>query len=275
MTYDDWVSSIRPKTLGSWNLFAVLKDSPGVLSRRHKPWVLFLSSASGVIGNRGQANYAAGNVFQDALAHHARSKGFHASSLDFGPILSAGVLERQGHLLETLKASGFFGIQPEDCLKVVERAICGEAAKGETLPAQIIVGVGTGGLVRQINPSDPYFVRTALYSILSRVDLPPGDLSDLSARGVSHGAPDTGGAENTAEDLSRELAVIFAKSMNMKVDDVDIHKPLEGFGVDSLVATGVRSKVFAKTGVALSPFELMGGKSIESLARMLAERIAK
>lgn len=274
MTYDDWVSSIRPKTLGSWNLFSVLKDSSSVLGRRRKPWLLFLSSASGVIGNRGQANYAAGNVFQDALAHRAKSQGFHAASLDFGPILSAGVLERHEHLLETLRASGFFGIQPEDCLKVVERAICGEVAEGETLPTQIVVGVGTGGLVRQINPSDPYFVRTALYSALSRVDLPPGDLSDLSSS-TSHGAPDTGGAENSIEGLSQELAAILAKSMNMKVEDIDIHKPLEGFGVDSLVATGVKSKVFARTGVAVSPFELMGGKSIEGLAGMLAERMAK
>ena len=47
--------------------------------------MLFLSSASGVIGNRGQANYAPGDVFQDALAHHAKSHGYNAALIDFGP----------------------------------------------------------------------------------------------------------------------------------------------------------------------------------------------
>lgn len=272
MTYDDWVSSVRPKTLGSWNLFSVLRDQSTFLGHRQKPWLLVLSSASGVIGNRGQANYAAGNVFQDALAHHARTHGFHAVSLDFGPIVSAGVIERHQNLLETLKASGFIGIQPDDFLTVVERAICGEVVPGEAVPAQVIVGLGTGGLIRQLNPSDPYFTRTALYSTLSRVDLPPADLSAVGGSS-HHGIPDTGRTENTVESLSKELAAFLARSMDMKVEDLDVQRPLGGLGVDSLVATAVRSKVFARTGVAVSPFELMGGKSIEDLAAMLVERM--
>lgn len=279
MTFDQWSASIKPKTLGSWNLFSLLKASSILnlgLSRQKKPWILFLSSASGIIGNRGQANYAAGNVFQDALAHHAKHHGFHAASIDFGPILGAGILERDERILETLKATGFFGVLPGDFLTVVERAICGETAKGETLPTQIVVGVGTGGLVHQNKPSDPYWARTALYSMLSRVDFPPGDLSDLRGSNFHLGGPDAvGSADNTVESISRELAAILAKNVNMKASDIDPHKPLVGFGVDSLVATAVRSRIFARTGVAVSPFELMGDKSIDGLATMLVEKMAK
>ncbi|SPO03748.1 related to polyketide synthase [Cephalotrichum gorgonifer] len=273
----DWVASTRPKTHGSWNIFSVLRDSYSSFLGcfRQKPWILFLSSASGVIGNRGQASYAAGNVFQDALAHHAKHRGFHAVSLDFGPVLGAGILERDESILEKLRASGFFGIRPEDFLTVMQSAICGEVTTGTALPTQVVVGVGTGGRVHQNRDSDPYWTRTALYSVLARIDLPPGDLSDLGGGNPHLGAPEAagGGGGGTAEGLAQGLAAVLAKSMNMNGADVDLHKSMESFGVDSLVATAVRRWISTETGVMVSMFDLMGDKSIDALATMVVEKM--
>lgn len=83
MTYEDWVSATRPKMQGSWNLHELL---PKDLN-----FFVLLSSSAGVMGARGQANYNAGNGFQDALAHHRRKMGLSAVSLDLGIILGAGV----------------------------------------------------------------------------------------------------------------------------------------------------------------------------------------
>ena len=86
MTYEDWVTATRPKMQGSWNLH---ESMPKDLD-----FFIFLSSSAGAIGARGQANYNSGNGFQDALAHHRRSKGMAAVSLDLGPILGAGVSQK-------------------------------------------------------------------------------------------------------------------------------------------------------------------------------------
>ncbi|KAJ8106568.1 hypothetical protein ONZ43_g7025 [Nemania bipapillata] len=76
MSYTQWCRAIEPKTRGSRNLLANLW--PG-----DKPFFILLSSITGVIGNTAQANYAAGNTFEDALAHHARTHlGINATSLD-------------------------------------------------------------------------------------------------------------------------------------------------------------------------------------------------
>jgi hypothetical protein len=86
MTWENFKAAILPKVKGLWNLHTTL---PKMMD-----FFIMLSSICGIIGNRGQSNYAAGNVYQDTLAHYRHRQGLPATTLDLGSIMSVGFIAK-------------------------------------------------------------------------------------------------------------------------------------------------------------------------------------
>ncbi|OAA72144.1 Beta-ketoacyl synthase [Cordyceps fumosorosea ARSEF 2679] len=268
MTYENWNAGFKPKALGADNLVkavdAVADD----------PFYVFLASSAGVIGTRGQANYSAGNAFLDALAGNLRIRGKRATSLDLGPILGAGMLAEDEALLDILRASGFYGIRHADFLTVIKHAITGETFQGVPLPSQIVLGVGTGGLMLQNQPADPYWSRTAMYSYLNIVDVPEPNLDAPAATpslGIKAELMSCGDAEAAASIVCGGLSSMLAKSMNMAAEEIDPSRTPSAYGVDSLVAVGVRNWVSGNCGVDVSVFEIMSDLTVLELSRLVVQ----
>lgn len=272
MTFDAWTAATRPKMIGSWNLVEA------VASTDQDPFFIFLASSAGVIGSRSQANYAAGNCFEDALARHLRARGKHAVSIDLGPVLGAGMLAEDESMLSILRSSGFYSIRHEDFLKVLEHAIMMETMAGVPMPAQVSLGVGTGGLLQQNQPADPYWSRTAMYSHLNLVDISPPDLSSGATSSSARqgdmkvmlaSCTDT---ESAAGILCEGLMRMLAKATNLLFEEMDAGRTPSSYGVDSLVAVGVRNWVLSSSGVQVSVFEVLSEQSIGELAALIADR---
>ncbi|KAJ6443902.1 polyketide synthase [Purpureocillium lavendulum] len=285
MTWEDWKTAITPKTVGSWNLVQAVDAMPNDSDDTSKrddgssPFFVFLASSAGVIGNRGQANYAAGNALKDALARNLRLRGRRAVALDLGPVLGAGMLAEDESVLDILRASGFYGIRHGDFLKLVSHAITMEmGVPGTPVPPQVTLGVGTGGIIRQNQPADPYWSRTALYRYMNLVDMPPPDLSQSGGQPGSSTSGDLRAQLACCEDVSaaadvvqRGLMGMLAKAMNMLPEEVDAGKPPNAYGVDSLVAVGVRNFVISSFGVQVSVFEILSNRTIAELSLFIAQ----
>jgi acyl transferase domain-containing protein len=282
MSYEDWTAATRPKMTGSWNLHNVLPLD--------MDFMIFFSSASGVIGNRGQANYAAGNCFQDALARHRASLGLKNSvSLDLGPVMGAGMLEDDEKTLAILKASGFFTVSLQNFLLLAERAMAGCASEALSLPAQVVTGMGTGGLIRQNEVPDPFWAESKMFGVLNELDLPDFQFESSGESTFGSSTPASMSSQNSGKalvaalnsavslDEAARIALLgcveyLSFSLNMTAGDMDADKSLTAYGVDSLVTSSFRSWIFKNTGVKVSDMEVIGAASISELARSIAKK---
>lgn len=149
MTYDDWVSCTRPKIQGSWNLHNVLPQD--------LDFFIMLASTSGIIGNPGQANYAAGNTFEDALAHYRRRRGQKAMALDIGAVRDVGYLAEASHQgLWSLSHLNALSVGEADIHFLVKNAITGYTIGKEETGPQIVAGLAGATIDEQLIDRSPW-----------------------------------------------------------------------------------------------------------------------
>ena len=81
---------LAPKVTGGWLLHQ--------LTAAHDlDFMVFFSSATSLLGNPGQGNYAAANAFLDGLARYRQQQGFPTLSINWGGWAEVGMAARTGH----------------------------------------------------------------------------------------------------------------------------------------------------------------------------------
>lgn len=123
---DRFARVLAPKIQGALNLHSQ------TLGSTLDFFVLF-SSISSVLGSTGQAAYAAGNSFLDALAHQRRGLGLHGLSINWGPWADVGMAASRS---EDFARQGVGSIQPEAGLRVLERLLLEDATQVGVLPVR-------------------------------------------------------------------------------------------------------------------------------------------
>lgn len=229
MSFEQWSRAIEPKTKGSRNLLANLW--PG-----DKPFFILLSSITGVIGNTAQANYAAGNTFEDALAYHARDHlGINATSIDVGLVADSAHFTAAGEFGDLASyvsryQHGWRGLQTNlQELGVVMRAIMrGSAtnAPGAPPPAQVVLGLGdriehnesTGGFSQ-----DKKF---ALRVVKVGNQAGHGEAKEKVGALLANAASMAEAAAVVEENIKELVAV----AMGVASEEIDAQRPLYDYG---------------------------------------------
>ncbi|MGW3633373.1 SDR family NAD(P)-dependent oxidoreductase [Streptomyces sp. NPDC005122] len=106
---------LRPKVDGAAHLHRLTADMPLDL-------FLLVSSAAGVVGTAGQANYAAANVFLDQLAHHRAALGLPGVSVSFGAWAGEGLAAEHADL-DRMARAGHRALTPDQGRELVELAL--------------------------------------------------------------------------------------------------------------------------------------------------------
>lgn len=272
MTHSMYADSVKPKVSGSWNLHELLPEK--------LDFFILLSSISGITGNPGQANYAAGNTFMDSLAHFRRSKGLPAISLDLGLMLDVGfVAERQG--TSNLKKWESVGLGEAEF-----RALMGAAMSGRVsalpsstsvdtqyyaIPGQVITGLATGGHVADHSLQEPFYFSDPRFKQLVLAELTGDAASRHDKHGGSSAIRDSIKAATclvqAVQAVSEAVGAKLAQIMDSDASNIDVSKAIHAYGVDSLLAVELRNWIVKELQCELSLFDLLRSASIQDLAK--------
>ncbi|WDK19629.1 KR domain-containing protein [Colletotrichum graminicola] len=266
--------ALNPKCAGSWNLHELLP--------RDMDFFVLLSSFCGVMGNRGQSNYAAGNAFEDGLARHRVASNLKAVSIDLVLVAEAGwAITNYDSVTLGLRASSN-GLMQAQLMALMDMA-CDPSYDCNAFGAAQVVSMveSPAELARLTREGLLDWIHKPMFSNLRRIgetdsdtaddskarkDSPVDEVDRLAAIKV---APDL---ETATEIVRAGLVQKLAKSLSVSSDDMDVGKPAYIIGVDSLIAVEVRYWFMKQLHVEVPVFEILKDRSITELCKHVASK---
>ncbi|GAA4468610.1 hypothetical protein GCM10023170_082790 [Phytohabitans houttuyneae] len=241
---------LRPKLDAAVHLHELTRDA------NLAAFVLF-SSAAGITGAPGQANYAAANTFLDALAQHRRAIGLPGISLAWGLWEERGGITRA--LAEAdialLRGQGIVPITTDRGLELFDRA--SDVDEPLLVPAPLDLRAFTG--------------REAPAILRDLPGLPPAPATGTAAARTDLAARLRGSAPGEREGLLLELVVrhVAAVLGHESARTIDRERGFVDLGMNSLTAVELRNRFAAEAGVRLPETTLYDYPTPLALARHL------
>jgi pimaricinolide synthase PimS1 len=245
---------LRPKLDGAWHLHELTAD------KNLAAFVLF--SSAGGLGSPGQANYAAANVFLDALAAERRHRGLAGQSLLWGLWEQRGV-GMTAHLgraeLMRMRRQGVQALSLELGLALLDAA--------QVLPdaAVIPIHLDIAAMQRQFADDVPPLYRGLVRTGLRRASEGSSDGNGLRVRLAALASDEERLAVLVAlaqEEIAAVLALPGASS-------VPADQSLKDLGLDSLMAVALRNKLSGHIGTKLPTTLAFDHPSARAIAQLL------
>lgn len=221
--------------------------------------VVFFSSIAARLGNPGQIAYSAANSATETLAAQLRSEGFPVSALGWGPVNDIGYLTRNAVVAAQLsKMDGIGFLRSNELIDELNDAIRNRA------PQDYCFAPVVWSRLAPVLPA----LRQSLFSRL----VPVSALNARSAGALTEAirSLDWPAALALTEN---ELRTILSGIMRMPPEQFDPNRPLNRYGIDSLMALELRLEVERRFGSALTTFSVTEDMTATRLAALMVERV--
>jgi acyl transferase domain-containing protein/NADPH:quinone reductase-like Zn-dependent oxidoreductase/acyl carrier protein/phospholipid N-methyltransferase len=246
MTARQFSDAMDPKAHGAWNLHVLTRKLP-------LDFFVLYSSISALVGNPGQANYAAANQFLDALAAYRRADGLPALSVNWGRIAEVGVVAANPDLQDFLTQLGLHGLKPVTAMETL-----GYLLESEWLQVGV-AQVDWASVAARLSPTSPRYADVA-GSSGGGGPAAEEDRLDMILCAPPH---------QREEKIALRLRETVAKVMRIPPSKLDMERPLNEQGLDSLMAVEMLVAVQNHFKVSLPASSFLAGTTIRKTAVML------
>nr|MCW1957436.1 beta-ketoacyl reductase [Mycobacterium sp.] len=204
----------------------------------HLDFLYLTASAGTVFGVPGQAAYAGGNAYLDALARARRGQGDNTMSLDWVAWEGLGFGKDAKLVVDELERVGSRPINPVEASAAWEWISRFDVAQALMAPMQSAAAAGDA----------------------QQTLAPARDWSQLSP-------------EDLRAELQHGVRAILAGELRLPDDQVEVDRPFAEMGLNSVMAISIRRQLEQFVGIELSATMLFNHPTIDSFSNYLATRL--
>lgn len=284
MTLDDYHTAIHAKVQGTWNLHLASQE----VLKQPLDFFTLLSSTSGVVGNKGQANYAAANSFLDAFASYRHNLGLRANTIDLGLIEDVGyVAEQEDSSLEVrFDKRQWTPINEGMLRKILTYSILQQdtiAPLNADSSMQTITGVGFPlprealGLAREPRFGYLFNSRGGFKTGGGPDGGGEGDQGDQTDQAIKQFQLLLASGADTSTLNSACVGVVSAQLTKiLRLEgDMEPGRPLVAYGMDSLSAVELRNWIRMRLGAELTTLDITNASSLIALCEKVVSKIGQ
>jgi aspyridone synthetase (hybrid polyketide synthase/nonribosomal peptide synthetase) len=266
---------LKPKMDGTQHLHDVFTHD------RLDFFILF-SSLGSIVGNPGQSNYHAANLFMAGLAARRRDQGLTASVIHIGLVTDVGYVTRQDRSVQDhLSSLLFLPLSETDIHHAFSEAI--EAGKPDSQHSfEIIMGIEP--LSKPVaterqpwwlskNPKFAHFKPSVTVQQEKRT-------IKASSGSIKQGVEKSDSEEGAIALVEQAFCAKLESMMQLPAGSVQVQEPLLALGIDSLVAVEIRTWFLKELGADVPVLKILGGDSVAQICiiatkRLLADMLEK
>ena len=280
MPNEYWHTGIDPKVQGTWNIHNAIKGKDSELD-----FFLMSSSISGSVGTATESNYCAANYFLDVFARYRWSLGLPATSVGLGMISEVGYLHDNPEIEALLLRKGIQPINEDELLQIIDVSLSSQLSIPHSYDgnatAHILTGLEPFGLMelrkKGFEGTNPT-LNDPRAGVLARALDGQGDLSLKNQDGnlpaeVAKALED---GFSLLDAITAHIKKRFGDLVLIPVEKVDVAKPLNSYGMDSMIGAEFRTWFYQAFKVDIPFLELLSKSvTVGSLAETVLVGISK
>ncbi|MDB5395240.1 MAG: putative fatty acid synthase transrane protein [Rhodospirillales bacterium] len=242
---------LAPKVEGAVNLDRATRGAT-------LDYFVAFSSATTMVGNPGQATYVAANGYLQGLMRKRRAEGLAGLAVAWGAIADVGVLARDPETAAKLeRISGIAAMRAADALSHLDVLMARPSACPPTVYcATFRPGSALQGLKLLGTPT-----LNQLFAAAEGVD--SESVIDLSAQIAGKNEVEARAA------VAALVALEVARILRLSAAEIDVGRPLDELGMDSLMSLELRMSIENRFGVELPVVAISSGMNVNELAARL------
>lgn len=258
--------TLAPKVNGTKHLDKIFHDTP-------LEFFILFSSLASIIGNAGQSNYHAANLFMTGLATKRQKKGLAASVMHIGLVTDVGYVARKGQEMEErLRRLFFMPLSESDMHHAFAQAILA-GRPNSTCQHEIIIGLQSfvDSPDVQIRPPWEHNPRFSHYVFQPMVQGNQA-VAGLDVVGVKEALRTVNSDEAAITMVQEAFRRKLESIMQLPSSSANLNVPLIDLGCDSLLAIEIRGWFMREVGIDVAVLKVLSGDTASQLCEDAVKR---